>query len=52
MNDKSDDHVSEKVEKKEQKEEEDEIAPCRICLSNEMPGPTNPLINPCKCKGT
>ena len=30
----------------------EEIPPCRICLSNEMDEQLNPLINPCACKGT
>ena len=33
-------------------EENEEIPPCRFCLSNEMDDETNPLINPCLCKGT
>ena len=31
---------------------DEEIPPCRICLMNEMVDTDDPLINPCKCKGT
>ena len=34
------------------KHENDEIPPCRFCLSNMMDQSSNPLINPCGCKGT
>lgn len=33
-------------------EANEEIPPCRFCLSNEMDDDSNPLINPCQCKGT
>ncbi len=28
------------------------MPPCRICMENTMADTTNPLINPCDCKGT
>ena len=36
----------------EKSESNEEIPPCRFCLSNEMESDDNPLINPCACKGT
>lgn len=33
-------------------EANEEIPPCRFCLSNEMDDDRNPLINPCLCRGT
>jgi hypothetical protein len=33
-------------------EKNDEIPPCRFCLSNVMDDQNNPLINPCHWKGT
>lgn len=33
-------------------ERTDDIPPCRFCLSNEMDNASNPLVNPCNCKGT
>jgi hypothetical protein len=44
--------VNKNYKKEVNVEQNEEIPPCRFCLSNEMDTDTNPLINPCMCKGT
>ena len=44
--------INKKYKKEVCVEKNEEIPPWRFWLSNEMDDNTNPLINPCECKGT